>query len=78
MALGLDEVAATSVSEWTLSPATETDGTIDILRVVRGLALGLTESAFNALKQWKFSPGKKNERDVDTIVNIEVNFSVRK
>jgi TonB family protein len=33
------------------------DGTVDILRVVRGLPLGLTDNAIQALKQWQFKPG---------------------
>jgi TonB family protein len=140
LGFGLDEVAASTVSEWTLSPATrngipvlviseidvefslrsanalrmmpgmtvptvlqkvvpqyteetrraglngtvvlqaviKTDGTVDVLRVVRGLPLGLTENAINALKQWQFSPGKKSGQDVDVSVNVEVNFHARK
>jgi len=35
------------------------DGTVDIIRVVRGLPLGLTDNAIRALKQWQFKPGAK-------------------
>jgi TonB family protein len=140
LGFGLDEVASSTVSGWTLSPATQngipvlvisqidvefslrsanalrmtpgmtvptvlrrvppqyteearraglngsvvlqavikTDGTVDVLRVVRGLPLGLTENAIDALKEWQFSPGKKNGQDVDVSVNLEVNFNLRK
>jgi TonB family protein len=61
-----------------LQAVIKTDGTVDVLRVVRGLPLGLTENAINALKQWQFSPGKKNGQDVDASVNLEVNFNLRK
>jgi TonB family protein len=137
---GLDEVAATAVAEWSISPATRNgvpvsvvaevdvdfslrtanafrmgpgmtpptvihrvepqyttearaagytgtvvleavlkkDGGIDIIRVVRGLGLGLTDGAVSALKQWQFRPGAKDGQDVDVIVNIEVNFNLRR
>ena len=140
LGFGLDEVAAASVREWTLSPATRNgvpvaviaqidvefnlrsanafrmgtgmipptiqhriepqytdearrsgyngtvvleavikkDGTVDIIRVVRGLGLGLTDTAIQALKQWQFSPGKKDGQDDDIAVNVEINFNLRK
>ena len=61
-----------------LQAVIKTDGTVDVLRVVRGLPLGLTENAIDALKEWQFSPGKKNGQDVDVSVNLEVNFNLRK
>jgi TonB family protein len=53
------------------------DGTIEILKVVRGLGLGLDENAISALKQWKFRPATKNGVPVDVALNIEVNFTLR-
>ena len=60
-----------------LSAIVRKDGTIEILKVVRGLGLGLDENAIQALKQWKFRPGMKNGVPVDVALNIEVNFSLR-
>ncbi len=60
-----------------LSAIVRKDGTIEILRVVRGLGLGLDENAIQALKQWKFRPGMRNGIPVDVALNIEVNFSLR-
>ena len=60
-----------------LSAIVRRDGSIEILRVVRGLGLGLDENAINALRQWKFRPGMKNGIPVDVALNIEVNFSLR-
>jgi periplasmic protein TonB len=60
-----------------LSAIVRKDGTIQILKVVRGLGLGLDENAISALKQWKFRPGMKNGIPVDVALNIEVNFSLR-
>lgn len=60
-----------------LSAIVRKDGTIEILKVVRGLGLGLDENAIQALRQWKFRPGMKNGVPVDVALNIEVNFSLR-
>ena len=51
------------------------DGSIDTLRVVRGLGYGLDESAINAIKkEWKFQPGTLNGQPVDVKVVIETSF----
>ena len=60
-----------------LSAIVRKDGTIEILKVVRGLGLGLDENAIQELRQWKFRPGMKNGVPVDVALNIEVNFSLR-
>jgi TonB family protein len=52
------------------------DGSVDVVRVVRGLGLGLDESAIDALKQWKFRPGLRNDKPVDVALTIEVNFDL--
>jgi TonB family protein len=62
-----------------LQAVIKTDGTIDILSVVRGMPLGLTENAIQALKQWQFRPGNKDGKDVDILVNnIEINFELNR
>lgn len=53
------------------------DGTVDIIRVVRGLGFGLDENAMRALKLWRFRPGMRNGIPVDVSLNIEVNFNLR-
>lgn len=60
-----------------LSAIVRRDGSIQILRVVRGLGLGLDENAIEALKQWKFRPGTRSGVPVDVALNIEVNFALR-
>jgi len=60
-----------------LSAIVRKDGSIEIIKVVRGLGLGLDENAIQALKQWKFRPGMRNGIPVDVALNIEVNFSLR-
>ncbi len=53
------------------------DGSVEILRVVRGLGLGLDENAMEALREWRFSPATRQGVPVDVAVNIEVNFTLR-
>ena len=53
------------------------DGTLDVIRIVRGLDYGLTERAIEALKQWKFDPAVKNGKAVAVSLNIEVNFHLK-
>lgn len=52
------------------------DGSIRVVRVVRGLGGGLDENAIRALEQWKFNPGTREGEPVDVALNIEVNFSL--
>ena len=60
-----------------LEAIVRSDGSIDILRIVRSLGFGLDENAIIALKQWKFRPGMKNGQAVDVALNIEINFNLR-
>lgn len=53
------------------------DGSLEILKLVRGLGLGLDESAIKALKQWRFRPGMKDGVPVDVALNVEVSFTLR-
>jgi protein TonB len=59
-----------------LSAIIRKDGSIEILKVVRGLGLGLDENAVQALRQWKFRPGMRDGIPVDVAINVEVNFSL--
>jgi TonB family protein len=61
-----------------LQAVVRSDGTVDVLRVVRGLPLGLTDSAIQAIKQWRFRPGQKDGQNADIALNIEVNFNIAK
>jgi len=60
-----------------LSAIVRKDGTIQILKVVRGLGLGLDENAVEALRQWRFTPGTRSGEPVDVALNIEINFALR-
>jgi TonB family protein len=61
-----------------LQAVIKSDGTVDVLRVVRGLPAGLTDSAIEAIKQWQFRPGQKDGQNADIALNIEVNFNIAK
>ena len=54
-----------------------TDGTVEIVRVVRGLGFGLDQNAIEALRQWEFRPAMRNGEAVDVSLNVEVNFNLR-
>ena len=51
------------------------DGSVDALRVLKGLGYGLDESAVDTIKtKWRFQPGTLNGKPVDVKVDIEVAF----
>jgi periplasmic protein TonB len=60
-----------------LSAIVRKNGTIQILKVLRGLGLGLDENTVEALSQWKFRPGMHGGEPVDVALNIEINFTLR-
>jgi TonB family protein len=53
------------------------DGTVDSLKVLRGLGFGLDESAANTVaNKWRFRPGTFKGTPVDATVNINVSFRI--
>jgi protein TonB len=51
------------------------NGTVEVIRVLRGLGYGLDESAIGTIsRKWRFTPGTLNGIPVDVIANIEVSF----
>ena len=60
-----------------LSAIVRKDGSLEVLKVVRGLGLGLDENAIEALKKWRFRPGMRDGKPVDVALNIEIKFSLR-
>ncbi len=52
-------------------------GSVDSLKVIRGLGYGLDESALNTIQtKWRFQPGTHNGVPVDVQANIEVSFKL--
>jgi TonB family protein len=54
----------------------QTNGTADILKVVKPMPFGLTESAVEALQQWRFMPAVRNGKAIPVAANIEVAFNI--
>jgi len=54
------------------------DGTVDSIKVLKGLGYGLDESAINSIATWRFKPGTLNGNPVDVITNFEVEFRIFK
>ncbi len=52
------------------------DGTLEVVKVLRGLGLGLDENSVKALKKWRFHPGTREGIPVDVGLKIEVSFSL--
>ena len=62
-----------------LSAVMRKDGTIDDVKVLRGMAkgkFGFEEEAIEALKQWQFVPGKFNGEPADVRMNLQVSFAL--
>lgn len=55
----------------------ETDGSMTVDRVARGLDSELDHNAVYALEQWRFTPATKNGVPVRFALAIEVNFNVK-
>ena len=54
----------------------QTNGTADILKVVKPLPSGLTESALEAIRQWRFRPAVRQGKEIPIAINIEVGFNL--
>jgi protein TonB len=53
------------------------DGTVDNVRVVRGLETGLDQRAIAAVREWRFAPARRQGEAVDVIVQVSVEFTLR-
>src|SRR5215831_531489 len=49
----------------------EKDGSVQILRIIRGIGFGLDENAVEALRQWRFRPATRDGVPVRVALNIE-------
>jgi TonB family protein len=52
-------------------------GSVDRVRVVRGLGAGLDQTAVAAVRQWKFDPARRRGSAVDVLVEVSVEFRMR-
>jgi periplasmic protein TonB len=53
------------------------DGSVQVVRVARGIGFGLDERAVTAVLQWKFKPARMNGKPVPVALNVEVSFNIR-
>jgi protein TonB len=58
----------------TLDVIIQADGSIEVLRVVRGIGYGLDDEAKKVLKRWKCAPGNVDGHPVATQTQILINF----
>lgn len=54
----------------------DTEGLVESIEVLRGLALGLTKSAVDAVEQWRFQPSTYNERPVAVRYILTIRFTL--
>jgi TonB family protein len=53
------------------------DGSVDAVKIIKGLGYGLDESAIDTVaSKWRFKPGTQHGVPVDVIANIEVRFKL--
>jgi protein TonB len=52
-------------------------GSVDRVKVIRGLGAGLDQSAIAAVRQWRFDPARRRGSPVDVIVEVSVEFRMR-
>jgi TonB family protein len=59
-----------------LSAVVLTDGSLDKIRITKGLGFGLDEKASEAARKTTFLPGVKNGAFVRTFIQLEMNFNI--
>jgi TonB family protein len=59
-----------------LSAVVLPDGTLDQVRITKGLGFGLDEKAIEAARKNTFFPGVKNQAFVRTFIQLEMNFNI--
>jgi TonB family protein len=74
------EVARSAKIEGTvlLEAIVTSDGHVQITRIIRPIGWGLEENAADAISKWIFEPSRKNGEPVSVLLNIEVNFNLRR
>ncbi len=53
------------------------DGSVQIIKIVRGIGFGLDQNAIAAVLQWRFRPARRNGKPVASYLNVEVSFNLR-
>jgi protein TonB len=53
------------------------DGSVQVMKILRGIGFGLDQNAINAVLRWKFKPARRNGKPVAAYMNVEVSFNLR-
>lgn len=53
-------------------------GSVDNVRVLRGLPMGLDKSAIEAIQQWRFKPATMSNKPVKVYFTLTVNFTIQR
>ena len=53
------------------------EGTVENVKVLKGLPMGLDQSAIDAIKRWRFKPATLNGKPVTVYYNLTVNFTLQ-
>lgn len=53
------------------------NGTVQDVKILKGLPMGLDKAAVDSIKTWKFEPATLNGKPVDVYFNLTVNFTLQ-
>lgn len=53
------------------------EGTVENVKVLKGLPMGLDQAAIDAIKRWRFKPATLNGKPVTVYYNLTVNFTLQ-
>ena len=53
------------------------DGSVQNVKLLKGLPMGLDKAAMDAVKSWRFKPATLNGKPVSVYYNLTVNFSLQ-
>jgi len=53
-------------------------GSVDNVRVLRGLPMGLDKAAIEAIQQWRFKPARMGSKPVKIYFTLTVNFTIQR
>ena len=60
-----------------LNTVVHEDGSVQVIKVLRGIGFGLDQNAIAAVLQWRFKPARRNGKPVASYLNVEVSFNLR-
>jgi protein TonB len=55
----------------------DTDGSVEDVKVIKGIGGGCDEATINAIKQCKFTPGKSKGQNVKVKMSLQIQFKLK-